>query len=153
MGTVILTGEIFVGVLVGLIALFLAVTLIRRRLIAGDGVPMLCALRLPGHRWRAGLLKITPSSLQWFPLFGVTTRAHHEWRRGALDVGETAPVEPTDSPGAFVGVTRPLRIDFTASAQPTGEASAFQLGLSPDGYTAVRAWLEAGPPMDWRVET
>lgn len=61
MGTVILTGEIIVGVLLGLAALFV-VTLVRRRLIAGDAVPMLCALRLPGDRWRAGLRKITPSS-------------------------------------------------------------------------------------------
>lgn len=153
MGTVILTGEIIVGVLLGLAALFLVVTLVRRRLIAGDAVPMLCALRLPGGRWRAGLLKITPSELKWFPLFGVTARAHYMWRRGALEVGETAPAEASEAPGAFVGVTGPLRIDFTVAPAPSVEPAAFQLGLSADGYTALRAWLEAGPPMDWRVET
>lgn len=153
MGTVILTGEVIIGVIVGLAVLFLVVTLIRRRLIAGDAVPMVCALRLPGGRWRAGLLKITPSALQWFPLFGVTTRAHQVWHRGALEVGETTPIETTESSGAFVGMVRPLRVDFTVSPTPTAQADSFQLGLSADGYTAVRAWLEAGPPMDWRVET
>ena len=148
MGTVILTGE----VIVGLVALFLVVTLIRRRLIAGDAVPMLCALLLPGDRWHAGLLKITPSELQWFPLFGITARARHTWRRGALEVGATAPVEESDSPDAFVGVIGALRVDFTVDP-PTAEAATFSLGLSPDGYTALRAWLEAGPPLDWRVET
>lgn len=152
MGTVILTAEVVIGVFLGLVALFLVVTLLRRRLIAGDAVPMLCALRLPGGRWRAGLLKITPSELKWLPLFGVTARAHHIWRRGALDVGETAPVETSEAPGAFVGVTGPLRIDVSVTPPPTVGHAAFQLGLSADAYTALRAWLEAGPPMDWRVE-
>ncbi len=153
MDTVILTGEVIAAVLVGLVLAFLLVTLARRRLIAGDAIPVLCALRLPGSRWRAGLLKITPSTLLWFPLFGVTTRPRHVWGRDALDAGETAPIETVDASGPFVGVIRPVRVDFTVSPAPSTEPSAFELGLSADAYTAVRAWLEAGPPMDWRVET
>lgn len=153
MGAAIRTSEvIFVGI-VGLIVLFLVVTLVRRRLIAGHAVPVLCALRLPGSRWHAGLLKVTSSSLMWFPLFGVTARARHVWLRGALDVaGETRPVEASETIGAFVGVSRPLRVHFTVAPRPTVDGRTFQLVMSPDNYTAVRAWLEAGPPMDWRVE-
>lgn len=153
MGTAILTGEVVLFALLVGFLLFVSITLVRRRLIGRDSALVLCVLRLTGARWHTGMLKLTPSALLWYPLFGVTTRARHYWRRGALDVDRVGPLEPESSP-AFAGVSAPMRVDFTVSSRTSSsEPEAFQLGLSAENYTAIRAWLEAGPPMDWRVET
>ena len=78
------------------------------------------------------------------------------WRRSISVLGLLLPTLGAASAhagdvGKLAG--EPLRIDVTVAPAPSVEPAAFQLGLSADGYTALRAWLEAGPPMDWRVET
>ena len=89
---VLLTSEIVLGTLILLLAVFLVVTLIRRRLIAGSGVVTLCALRGRDTRWRSGLLKMTAEHLQWYPLFGITPRPVDTAAAAALRAPD--PVEP-----------------------------------------------------------
>lgn len=147
MDEVILTTEIIVGVLFLLVVAFLIVTLVRRRLIAANAVPSLCALRLEGHRWRSGLLKQTPESLEWYRLFGVMPRAGHVWRRGAVDVAEVGRAEPTAVSRA-IGIAAPVQA--TMVADDPRAPQRFDLLMGAGAYTALRAWLEAAPPTDHR---
>lgn len=147
MDEVILTTEIIVGVAFLLAAVFLVVTLVRRRLIAANSVPSLCALRLEGHRWRSGLLKQTPETLEWYRLFGVTPRPGHVWRRGSLEVTEVGQTNPSTVSRA-IGIAAPIQATFV-----TDDSSApgrFDLVMATGAYTALRAWLEAAPPTDDR---
>lgn len=143
MDEVILTTEIIVAVAFVLVAVFLIVTLVRRRLIAGHAVPSLCALRLEGRRWRSGLLKQTPETLEWYRLFGIMPRPGYVWRRGSLDVTEAERTDP-NAVSRAIGVAVPVQATFLAD-DPTAP-ERFELVMATGAYTALRAWLEAAPP-------
>lgn len=148
---VILTTEVAIGALFLAIAIFLAVTLVRRRLIAGSTVPSLCALRLADSRWRSGLLKLTAQTLEWYPLFGLFPRPRFVWLRRSLELAEAATSDTAEARGALVGVASPVRVAVVAD-DPRAPA-VFELALASGAYTALRAWLEAAPPTDRRFET
>lgn len=147
---VLLTSEIVLGTLILLLAVFLVVTLIRRRLIAGSGVVTLCALRGRDTRWRSGLLRMTAEHLQWYPLFGITPCPRHVWERADIEVEGSGTAESADARSAVVGMAAPVQVSF--STDGGRRASRFQLVLSSGAYTALRAWLEAAPPTDRRFE-
>lgn len=150
MNDVLLATEVVGGVLIIAIVAFLALTLIRRRLIAGSTVPMQCALRLVSGRWRSGLLKLTHHNLEWYPLFGFTWRPRYVWPRYGLEPGETGPPDGAERRSALIGITAPLRVSLSADA---GRGPAvFDLTLSAASYTALRAWLEAASPPDRRFD-
>ena len=150
MDGLLLTTEIIGGVLIVGILVFLLLTLVRRRFIAGGTVPVQCALRLVQGRWRSGLLKLTHENLEWYPLFGLTWRPRYVWPRYGLEPGETGPPDGAERRSALIGIMQPLRVSFQAdSGRGPG---VFDLTLSAAAYTALRAWLEAASPPDRRFE-
>lgn len=149
MSGMLLTTEI-VGAFLLLAVILLAITVARRRLIAGSTVPMQCALRLLEGRWRSGLLKLTHDSLEWYPLFGLLARPKYVWPRYGLEPGETGAPDGAERRSALIGITAPLRVSFRADGE-RGPA-VFDLTLSSASYTALRAWLEAAAPPDRRFE-
>ena len=145
MDEVILTTEIVLGVVFLLIAAFLIITLVRRRLIAGGSSPSLCTVRIEGERWSGGLLKQTPRTLEWYPLFGLMPRPRHVWRRGSLDVEDAKQADAHPASRA-IGIVAPIHATFVVD--DPGSARTFEVMLPSGAYTALRAWLEAAPPMD-----
>ncbi len=130
--------EIVVGVLLLVGIGFLGATYARRRTISGGRQLILCGWRRrPGDSWRLGHLRLGSAQLEWFSLFGVTARPHHSWDRALLDLEP-----PQDLHGGDV-------IDLLPDAAPvrcTYGSHTFELGLTPNAYTALRSWAEASPP-------
>jgi len=138
MPTALISVEIVVGVLVGVVCVALAGVFIRRRVIAGGKLLTLCGFRRPGGgRWRLGLARFGSTRLEWFALVGLTLRPRHSWDRVGLDL---------DAPLTLEGLDR---IDLLPEAVGVrcsyGEAQ-FDLAVQPPAYTALRSWLEAAPP-------
>ncbi len=144
MADVLFTSEIVVGAFVAAVLIFLAVTFVRRRSIVHSGDVSLCAVRPDSHsRWRPGLLRLGTHTLDWFPLFGVTTKPHCRWERTSLRLGV--------GPGPGLGrIQHPLigeavTVPFSAVEAKRGPVNA-ELAIGPDHYPAMRAWVEAAPP-------
>lgn len=147
----LITAEVVLGACVGLAAAFLAVIFVRRRFLARSGELLMCALRVDERaRWRGGLLRLDDHVLLWFPLFGVSLRAAHGWRRENLELGtfhrlaEDSAVPDSDGTGVHVHLV----------GEPTaGRLANVELSLGVSPYTALRSWLEASPPgrrpVDW----
>ncbi len=138
MPTALISVEIVVGVLVGVVCVALAGVFIRRRIIAGGKLLTLCGLRrAEGGRWRLGLARFGSTQLEWFTLMGLTLRPRHTWDRVGLDL---------DAPATLDG---PDRIDLLPEAVGVrcyyGKVE-FDLAVQPPAYTALRSWLEAAPP-------
>jgi len=157
--------EALIGVLV-LVAAGLAFVVARRHLIARGYELLLCSLRVGADApWHTGLLRLSHTHLEWFPLFGVTTRARYRWARTALEVGAPGPV-PSDAPALAAGSSRLVGVSLTSSASgvvadrwPTparvpasGEAERIDLVVGAEPYTAIRSWVESSPPPDWRMQ-
>lgn len=140
-------GAIALLVLVGL-ALFVAVTYTRRRVIAHGADVVVCGMRpRPDARWRVGLLKFS-TDLQWYPLLGVTPRPQERWMRRTIDLGTPLPMEPDRRLSAVLD--KVVRVP-AYGVSTDGRGMHFEVGLGPAPYTALRAWVEASPPDPWPV--
>ncbi|MEP6629426.1 MAG: DUF2550 family protein [Lapillicoccus sp.] len=130
--------EVVVGVLLVAGLGFLGATYARRRTISGGRLLTLCGWRQrPGDSWRLGHLRLSDSQLEWFSLIGVSTRPRYAWDRALLDLDP-----PQDLHSADV-------VDLLPDAAPvrcTYGSLTFELGLTPNAYTALRSWAEASPP-------
>ncbi len=130
--------EIVVGVLVGVVCVALAGVFIRRRVIAGGTLLTLCGLRpAEGGRWRLGLARFGSSRLEWFTLVGLTLRPRHSWDRGGLDL---------DAPLTLEGLDRIDLLPEAVGVRCSYGDARFDLAVQPPAYTALRSWLEAAPP-------
>jgi hypothetical protein len=131
------TAEAVVTALLVLLAAGLLFVYIRRRAIAGGKPLMLCALLVPGAaRWRLGLLRFGPGTLDWFSVAGPSLRPVRTWQRPLLDLGAPEPIRQV-VPG----------LPDTAVAVPARySGQTFGLALAPSAYTAMRSWLESAPP-------
>ncbi len=130
--------EIVVGVLLGVLAVGFAGVFLRRRSIARGKLLTLCGVRHPhDDRWRVGLARFGTNRLEWFPLVGVTLRPRHTWDRLLLELDAPLTLEGSD------------RIDLLPDAFGVscvyGDVQ-FDLAVQPPAYTALRSWLEASPP-------
>ena len=127
-----------VGVLV-LLAVFLAATYARRRVISRGAILFVpCGWR-PNrrNRWRLGHLRLGNTRLEWFSLLGVTSRPQLGWDRASVDLESPREARASDL------------IDFMPDAVPvpcTENGMHFELALTPGAYTALRSWSEASPP-------
>ncbi len=148
---ILLTSELLAGALLLAAVVFAIVTLVRRRLIAGTTAPILCVLRVPGARWHSGLLTLTAQTLEWYPLFGLLPRPRHVWRRRSLEVADSVVADQSAGRGTLLGITSTVQVSFTAD-DPSAPA-VFEIELASGAYTAVRAWLEAAPPVDQRFDS
>lgn len=151
MGQILFRAEVVSVICLAGVLGFLLLTYLRRRALSRDGEVIVCSLRGMGaDRWRPGLLRRTALRLEWYPMFGFTTRPSHRWDRHSLRLGNLAPMsEPNDAAtraanaGLFTGepVLVPVEVRGEDGHLVTGE-----LALAPAPCTAVRAWAEAGPP-------
>jgi hypothetical protein len=139
MPTALLSVEIAVAVVLLLLAVFLATTYARRRVISRGAILFVsCGWRANRrNRWRLGHLRLGNTKLEWFSLLGVSARPQRGWDRVSVDL---------ESPRA---VRRSDVIDFMPDAVPvpcTDNGVSFELALTPGAYTALRSWSEASPP-------
>jgi hypothetical protein len=120
-----------------IIALWLVLLWLRRRILAAHGPVAPCAVRLPGSsRWRLGLLRMSTYTLDWFSVGGVRTSPTMSWTREDLDIS-TPTAERVSMPGLVTGVA----IELTGRSGHLGD-----LAIEPKIYPAVRSWLESAPP-------
>lgn len=130
--------EVAVGVVLGLGLAVLALLFVRRRTIGRGRLLTLCGFRWPQRaRWRMGLLGFAAGELEWYPLGGLTVRPKFRWHRAAFDLGAPTPPE---SHAGLDGLEQPVVVPCHHGDE------AFDLALPGAAYTALRAWLEAGPP-------
>lgn len=148
MAAVLITAEIVVGACLIAALAFLVFVFVRRRLLAHGGDLMYCALRRDAApRWRSGLLRFDDTSLAWLPLLGLTLRPTYCWTRRGLELGSLSPLDPGES-------YDPTAVRTELVGDPhRGDVARAELALGRDTYTALRAWVEAGPPgrrpVDW----
>ena len=133
----VVAAELVVAVVVVLVVGALTFVWVRRRLISGDGRPvMLCALRDgPATPWRLGLARLGAQRFEWFSIVGPSLRPEVSWLRGQVDLGIP---EPLADP--IPGLAEPVSVTGSASGQ------SYEFAFVPAAYTAVRAWLESSPP-------
>lgn len=129
-------GEILIAASLLIAVTALAVLVLRRRRVAAGCPLSLAAVRPSSGRWRLGLLRLGPDSLQWFPVVALTTRPSYEWDRARLEVS-TPTGEPVDLPGLSGAVEISLSVDDGANAP---------LAVERGVYMAIRSWLESAPP-------
>lgn len=129
--------ELVLAVVVIILVGALTFVWVRRRVIAGDGRPvMLCALRDErSGRWRLGLARLGGDRFEWFSVVGPSLRPEVAWLRGQLELGIPEPLEDP-----IPGLSGPVSVRGAAA----GESREF--AFVPAAYTAVRAWLESSPP-------
>lgn len=133
MDELVVTAEILGGLLL-LVAIIVALLLIRRGRIARCGPMVLMSLRRD-DRWHAGMARVGIADIAWFPLFGVRLRPSAQWERGALVLG--APQDPPHRPATMGD---PVLVPFDQGD------STVEVVLSRGDYTAVRSWSESAPP-------
>ena len=106
----VVAAELVLAVLVVLLVGALIFVWVRRRLISGDGRPvMLCALRdESSSRWRLGLARLGAQRFEWFSIVGPSLRPEVSWLRGEFDLGIPMPLaDPIPGLAEPVSVTRP----------------------------------------------
>jgi Protein of unknown function (DUF2550) len=129
----VVTGEILGGLLL-LVALVVALLLIRRTQIARGGPMVLMSLRRD-DTWRAGMACVGVAHIAWFPLFGVRLRPAQQWERGRLVLGP-----PHEAPHRPASMGDPVLVGFEQDDR------VIETLLSRADYTAVRSWSESAPP-------
>ena len=133
----VVAAELVLAVLVVLLVGALIFVWVRRRLISGDGRPvMLCALRdESSSRWRLGLARLGAQRFEWFSIVGPSLRPEVSWLRGEFDLGIPMPLADP-----IPGLAEPVSVTGRAGSQ------SYEFAFVPAAYTAVRAWLESSPP-------
>lgn len=134
--TLLVTAELVLAVVIGVLLLSLLYVWLRRRWISGGKPLMLCAVSTGHRRWRLGLARIAGDNLDWFSVVGPSLRAEHSWMRHELDLG---------APSLLSDPVPGLPVD-AVSVSGISANSDYQLAMSPAAYTALRAWLESSPP-------
>lgn len=137
MPDLLLAAEVLVGVLFGLVAVFLGAVFLRRRAIARGRLLTLCGLRRPPAPWRMGLVRYGSGQLEWYPLGGLTIRPKYRWRQRLLELTPPGPV--ADGTGLDA-----LPDPVVVACRYQGER--FELAVAEPAYRALRSWAEASPP-------
>ncbi|GGL41893.1 DUF2550 domain-containing protein [Phycicoccus endophyticus] len=129
--------ELVLVLLVVLVVGALTFVWARRRIISGDGRPvMLCARRdEPEARWRLGLARLGADRFEWFSIVGPSVRPEVSWLRGQVELGS-----PRPTPDVIPGLAEPVAVSGRAGGRTC------EFAFVPAAYTAVRAWLESSPP-------
>lgn len=139
MRQLLLSSELLIGACVLTVALFLAWTFARRRIIARGKPLTLCAMRNDAQSsWRYGLSRYGSSQVEWFPLGGLRVRPARRWDRTRLEIGAPRRLDPREKPTAL--------IHQAVGVGCAHDGDQFELAMAPGPYTALRSWLEASPP-------
>lgn len=132
----LVTVELVVGVLIGLLIGALAYVWLRRKWISSGHPLMLCAIRTHRRpRWRLGLVRIDDERLCWFTVVGPSPLPEWWVLRHDLDLDTPRPLTE-----AIPGLAEAVAVSGTGAGQ------AVELALAPSDYMAVRAWMESSPP-------
>ena len=131
-------GEVLVGVLVAVLAVFALLSL-RRWLLERRGGTVECSLRDPDGRgvWRLGIGRYNGDELLWFAIFGFRLKPRRViHRRGIVVSGRRKPeAEEEDALQQDAGIVE-LR----------DRAGTVELAMGGAALTGFLAWLEAAPP-------
>jgi Protein of unknown function (DUF2550) len=137
----------FIALVAVLIVLTIFALLVRRTLLRRRGASVACALRTgsvlrPGHGWRLGTMRYTPTSLEWFRIFSAAVQPKVTVvRHGVEIVGRRQPrgFELHSIPyGALV--VRCL------ARTPDGEPIDLELAMGEHALTGFLSWLESAAP-------
>ena len=139
-------GEVLLVVMAAVGALVIVVLGLVAFRVAGDrGIvvpPMPAAFRDPSTSgWCRGTLRAVGDRLT---LKGPGGLAAGPWLRGALDLGIAAPLGED--------AARVLGREGLIQVPVRYGTSSFDLALDEQHYTALRAWVEAAPPVGNRVD-
>lgn len=130
--------EILIALLVGMVAIGAFMMAARRRLISWGSLLLAVGYRSsPGKRWRMGLLRFGAESITWHSLLGISWRPTHTWNRDELILSSLKSREASD-------VLPSLPNASIVSCEY--HDSTFDLAMEPAAYTALRSWTEAMPP-------
>jgi Protein of unknown function (DUF2550) len=129
-----------VGAVLALLALLVALFVLRRVLLARRLGAFDCSLRNVAGRgsgWSLGVAHYSTSSLDWYRIFAVSLRPARSLERSSLVVLERrAPVGPE----AYAVLPDALIVRCQAAQ------SAVELAMSQAAYTGFASWLESAPP-------
>ncbi len=130
--------EVAIGVLVGLGLGFLVLLFVRRRTIGRGRLLTLSGIRFPARpRWRMGLVGFGSGEIQWYTLSGLTLRPRFRWARAGLELG--APRRSASEAGLD-------GLEDAVVVPCRHHGTDFDLALPAAAYTALRSWVESGPP-------
>lgn len=133
----LLTLELAVGLVLGLIFTALLTMITRRRVISRGNLLTLCALAPDGATsWRTGLLRFGSGEIEWFTVNGWTIRPRHRWSRRTLQLGQASALPDA----AGLDLVDPVSVSCRHGDQ------VFHLAMAQAAYTALRSWVEAAPP-------
>ena len=127
---------VFLAAICGLVILGLGLFAFR---LAGERgalcPPMPAAYRSSDGAWRRGTLRFTDDRLA---IKGPGGLAAGPWMRGNLDLGVASVLDHHEA--EQLGRTGLIRVPVSYGT------ARFELALGEQHYTALRSWVEAGPP-------
>ena len=129
------------GVVLGVLALVVAVFLLRRFLLTRDIGTFDCSMRREsGHStggWMLGVARYGPDRLDWFRLFAISPRPWRSLARTRLSILEWRRPIGAEShavmPGAVI-----VRCGYGAAV--------LELAMSELAYNGFTTWLQSAPP-------
>lgn len=130
-----------VGAVFLVIALFGAMLVVRRRLLARRGGTFELSLRdsrgALGRGWVLGLGRYREDSLEWFRIFSPLPVPKRSWSRNDLSYRSQRVPIGDEAYALYAGSV------VVTCATPGGD---IELSMSPSSLTGLQSWLEAGPP-------
>jgi hypothetical protein len=129
------------GVVLGIVVLYGAALIVRRRVLSRHGGTFELSHRVrtekPGRGWVLGLGRYTPTTLEWFRVFSLSPRPKHVWDRA--DMAYVDRREPS-------GVEQLSLYPDHVVIRCTTSAGDLELALSQEALMGFQSWLEASPP-------
>ncbi len=99
-----------------------------------------CSVRMvaEGRPWMVGVACYGTDRLDWYRVFSLAPRPSRSWERSRLEVvGQRVPV------GGEVAVVVVPDLSVISCRYDGDE---LDLAMSPDAYTGLASWADAGPP-------
>lgn len=123
-----------------LAAVLLAVGLVlvgylwRIRLLSQRPGTFWCQVRVGAGRWSPGVARYGAARMVWWSMLSLSPRPELAWSRARLELVDRVVGDHTDHDGV------PL-----VRARVRHEGAELELSMSPEAYTGLVSWIEAGP--------
>lgn len=133
--------------LVGLAAVAAAAVSVRRRAIGRLKGAFDCSYSVGGDsshrpRWRLGVAVFSARTLDWYPIFGFSSRPAVRLPRSTMEIAERSKPEGDERfavlPDAYIATLA------TSAGGP--DPALYRLALDADSLSALSAWIESSPP-------
>ncbi|MCQ9368303.1 DUF2550 domain-containing protein [Brevibacterium sp. 91QC2O2] len=132
--------------LVGLVAVYVAVLISRRRALSRRPGAVECTMHVGAEksrpRWRLGFAVLGVESFQWFPLFGLYTKPALTLPRADIEIAARRAPEPTEEPSLQPGA---IVVDIVSGGF-AGAPRTFSCAIAGEPLAAFSSWLESAPP-------